>query len=53
MTKLSENLNAQAAGAIPLSPVVPNRIMVVEVALTWVALGLTKGPMSRIAECLE
>ena len=53
MTELSGSFHAQAAGAIPRSPAVPILIMVVGLALPWVARGLTEGLMSRIAECLE
>jgi len=50
MTELSQSLSA---GAVPKSPAVPTLIIVVGLALTWVARGLTEGLMSRIAECLE
>lgn len=41
MTELSGNLQAQGAAAIPRSPAVPTLIMVVGLALTWMALPST------------
>ena len=41
MTELSGSFNARAAGAVPKSPAVPTLIMVVGLALTWVALPST------------
>jgi len=41
MTELSGNLGAGAAGSVPKSPAVPTLIMVVGLALTWVALPAT------------
>ncbi len=41
MTELSGNFHTQAASAIPRSPAVPTAIIVVGLALTWVALPAT------------
>jgi oligosaccharide repeat unit polymerase len=41
MTELSGSVNVGAAGAVPKSPAIPTLIMVVGLALTWVALPST------------
>ena len=41
MTEVSGNLNAQAAGAIPRNPAIPTLIMVLGLAVTWLALPST------------
>ena len=41
MTEVSGNLNARAAGAIPRNPAIPTLIMVLGLAVTWLALPST------------
>ena len=41
MTEISGNLNARAAGAIPRSSAIPTLIMVIGLAVTWLALPST------------